>query len=291
MKAPDYSGQSTERLIELFAEAAGRVGIGRGRWEMFAHLRRGDAPAPALAEPPPDISNGPRPEGSEEPPRRRRTHPVLPAEPPPEMVEAVKAGVGAALALTARNATAEIQSLFRDDDPDVRANAATLFASIDREAASAAMHSLQAQCSTEEMLALRRLARETPPRRPTLQEMSDDALVARFENAATRENATQFLDTVTEKKDLATSNRVGRELVDIIAELKARGLLARLVPLLSSANLTVRWRSAQACLRLAEDQAVAALESVSAKGGFKDGWAARDTLEAWRKGTCLVDGI
>ena len=90
---------------------------------------------------------------------------------------------------------------------------------------------------------------------------------------------------------MATHNRIAGELVDVMQELKSRGALAKLLPLLSSDNMGVRRRAAQGCMRLAEDKAVAALESVVASGSFDDRLAAGDVLENWHKGKCLVDGL
>ena len=119
--------------------------------------------------------------------------------------------------------------------------------------------------------------------------MTNDALIARFEDAATRQSATQFLDCIDEPKDMETNNRLVCEVTDIIKELKSRGLLVLLLPYLSSPDMTVRHRAAQGCLRIAERQAVAALEEVAAKGTFDQRIRARDTLDHWRRGKCLID--
>lgn len=151
-----------------------------------------------------------------------------------------------------------------DDDPDVRMWAARQFGDIDPEAAAAAIHSIFALLPTQDVLDLRQWARDPPPSRPTLREMADDALLARFEDAAERENATQFLDPLDNREDQEAKDRLADEMLDILRELKARGLLGGLEPLLESANLTVRFRAAQGCLRLDEKRAVTALESVIA---------------------------
>jgi HEAT repeat protein len=198
---------------------------------------------------------------------------------------------GAAAALRARAAISEIRALFEDDDPDLRLWAARLFCDVDPEAASAATRSIFALTSTQEMLAIRRNARRAPPSRPTLKEMSDNALVVRFEDAAKRQGATQFLDPIDDPEDQETHNRTVIEVTNILAELKARGLLPRLLPFLSSGNLTVRWRAAQGCQRLSEQQAVEALESVIKSGNLSETVPARHILDSWRKGKCLIDGL
>jgi hypothetical protein len=55
--------------------------------------------------------------------------------------------------------------------------------------------------------------------------------------------------------------------------------------------MTVRWRAAQVCLRSNEKEAIAALESVVANGRFDEALPARETLDGWRAGRCLIDGL
>jgi HEAT repeat protein len=194
--------------------------------------------------------------------------------------------------LLARRAIPEITNLFFNDDPDIRMAAIMQFVDdVDPEVTRAATHALMARLSTREMLAQPLRARTPPPDRPSLKEMSDDALVARFEDAGLRQSATQFLDPIDEPEDQETQNRVAIEVVDVLEELKVRDLLPRLLPLLASANLTVRWRAAQGCLRLSEREAVASLESVANSLSFDDRMAARDNLGHWRKGKALIDGL
>jgi hypothetical protein len=169
--------------------------------------------------------------------------------------------------------------------------AARQFGDLDPEAAAAAIHSIFALLSTQDVLDLRQWAREAPPSQPTFREMTDDALLARFENAAERENATQFLDPLDNRGDQKAKDRLASEMLDIFRELKARGLLGRLAPLLESANLTVRFRAAQGCLRLDEKRAATALESVIANGSFDEALPAREALDDWREGRSLIDGL
>lgn len=259
MSGEQYAAMTTERLLGLFAEAAKGTGAGSGLTEALD-----DAASSGMPEKAP------------------RTPPA------PEIVAALQA-LGAAL--RARKPLAQIRRLFDDDDPDVRACAAGQFGSIDPEWAAATWSGLFANLPTRDVLALIARARQAPPTRPTLKEMSDDALVARFEDAATREYATRFLDCEDDPDDMETHNRIAGEVVDVMQELKSRGALARLRPLLAAPNLAVRRRAAQGCLLLAEAEAVAALNSVVANGGFDDRLAAGDTLDHWRNGKCLVDGL
>ena len=260
MTADKYAALSTQRLLALFVEAAKRTGAGSGLFGLLDDI--------AASVPP---ENAP------------------PISASPETVAEVQA-LGAAL--RARKPIAQIRLLFEHDDRDVRACAAGQFGSIDPDWAAATWNGLFANLPTRDVLALIEHARQLPPDRPTLKEISDDALVARFEDAATREYATQFLDCEDEPEDMATHNRIAGEVVDVMRELKLRGAaLSKLLPLLASSNMTVRRRAAQGCLRLAEEKAVAALDSVVASGKFDDRLAAGDALEHWRKGKCLVDGL
>ena len=115
-----------------------------------------------------------------------------------------------------------------DDDPDVRATAAVFLASLSPELAEAATESYLVGMPTREVLALQRRARVPPPERPTLEEMSDDELVARFEDAALRESGAGFLDYLDNPADKDVQNRIVGEVWAIMRQLKARGLLAGL---------------------------------------------------------------
>jgi hypothetical protein len=256
----DYASLSTAQLLEVFSKAARQIGLGSDFWNMSSRSREPSKPM------------------------------NVPDAQPPDLEQNVVAVYSAARALRARGATAEIRNLF-DGDPDVRFQAARLFEDIDPEAAAAADRSLSAQLPTRDVIALRRRARQTPRERPTLHEMSDDALVARFEDAAARLGGAQYLDPIDEPEDQETQNRIGREIIHILRAMKARSLLSRLLPLLSSPDFTIRCRAAEGCLRLAEGPAVAALQSVIAGGKSDEVFAARDLLDCWRKGRCLVDGL
>ncbi|MGD0187937.1 MAG: DUF2019 domain-containing protein [Roseiarcus sp.] len=259
MSADNYAAMTTERLLALFVEAAKKTGAGSGLFGLLDDM------------------------AASVPPEKARSISAA-----PEAKAAVQA-LGAAL--RGRKPIAQIRQLFEDDDRDVRTCAAGQFGSIDPEWAAATWKGLFAKLPTSEVLAFMARARQAPPDRPTLKEMPDDGLVARFEDAATRQYATQFLDRVDNPEDMATHNRISGEVVDVMKELKSRGALARLLPLLANPNMTVRRRAAQGCLRLAQDKAVAALDSVVASGSFHDRVAASDTLDHWRKGKCLVDGL
>jgi HEAT repeat protein len=256
MSVQDYAAMSTDRLLELFVETAKAAGT-------------------VVSEMPQALKSGPSEKLRQTPERRA-------------LVSRIHA---LGVALSERKAIAQIRKLLEDDDIDVRAWAGGQFVGIDPEWATAALSGAYKKLSTREVIALRDRARQEPPSRPTLAEMSDDALLARFEDAAERLDATRFLDCVDNPEDQETTNRLIREGTGILREVKSRGLLERLVPLLASPDDTVRVRAAQGCLRIAETQAVAALEAVAAKRNFDASVFARETLAHWRKGKCLVDGL
>ena len=260
MSVDDYAAMTVERLIELFVETARRFGGGRRLFNMMNDMR--------AAQPPPGTP--------------QRT---------PEQVKAVAEVQALGAALRKRISLPQARRLMEDDDPDVRVCAAGQFCSMDMEWAMATSNALAAGLPTRDVLAARASARQPPPPRPTLQEMSDDALIARFEDAAKRLGATRFLDCIDEPADQEAKNRLIDEGRCILREIKSRGLLERLLPLLSSPNDTVRFRAAQGCLRIAEPQAVAALEAIAAKKNFDNSVSASNTLDNWRKGKTLVDGL
>ncbi len=133
-------------------------------------------------------------------------------------------------------------------------------------------------------LALVRRARQPPSSRPTLKE-------SRFEDAATRRGATRFLDYVENPREMNAHNRLVGEVTDILREIKSRSLLERLLPYLSSPDLSVRHRAAQGCLRIAEQQAVTALEAVAAEGTFAQGIRARDRSTIGVRGYASSDRL
>jgi Domain of unknown function (DUF2019) len=190
-----------------------------------------------------------------------------------------------------RMPTGQAELWFEDADVDVRLSAALFFSDADPEMANPAISSVYERMSTREMLTLKRRALEPPPARPTFQEMSEDALVARFEDAATREYATRFLESVQEFQDMTERNRILVELWNLMRELKGRDALGLLLPLLAHANVTVRREAATACLRVAEQASIAALEKIIATAGYDDSVPAQDALESWREKGRAVYGV
>ena len=184
--------------------------------------------------------------------------------------------------LRERTPVAEIRPLFEDDNSDVRSWAASQFASTDPEWAGAAWSALCFDLTTGEALELTRRVRQKPPHGPALKDMSDDALVEHFEDAATREYAAHFIDYVGSTRDMAILNRTMTEVWTIRDELKARGASKRLVPLLDHRFITVRREAAAACLSVAPDQAEPVLEAIKAGHDMWERSRAWQTLDDWR---------
>jgi HEAT repeat protein len=260
MSVDDYSALSTERLLEMFATAAKRFGFATSHLETLRRLRA-------------DLPIGPIDDVAE------RKQGAL-------QVRAIGE------ALRARGTIPEAKRLMVDDDPNVRAAAAIFFAYVSPELAHAAMQGMFASRPTLEVLAAQRHARQPPPVRPTLGEMSNDEVVARFEDAAKRQSAADhYLDWVEDPKEMDVHNRLIDEVKEVLGELKSRNLLGRLQPLLDSSDCIVRLRAAQGCLRIAELEAVAAFESVARSGGIFERIDANEALDNWRKGKCLIDAL
>jgi HEAT repeat protein len=191
-----------------------------------------------------------------------------PAEKTPERMQ-MSGELGAIGAeLRARRPIEKLRPLFDHENVDVRFHAAWSFLEVDPDWAIAAISALGSDLSTKDVIALRARAKKRPPARPNLKEMSTDQLVARFEDAGIRENATQFLGGQFEPYDV---------------KLKSRGALLNLLPLLDHANVTVRNSAAIYCLDVAPERALPALEAISAGRDKTEAVNAWWALERWRK--------
>jgi hypothetical protein len=262
MTDSDYALLPTSRLIEMFRDSAGHYRLG----QVFAlAARRRQALTP--------------PSSSEE---------SMSSDEEDDVKRASKDLFSIALALALRDAKSEIESLYRDDDPNVRFASGLFLNGYNEEIATAARQSVSLLLTTEEVLARRRQAREIPPVEPALHELTDEALVARFEDAAIHQSAAGLLDWVTKPEDLEARNRWLEATGLAIQELGARHLLTRLEPYLESPDLTVRYRAAQGCLPICEAKAKAALESVVAVKNRNESISAGYVLDSWRKGVGLV---
>jgi len=252
MGPDEYARLSTERLLQLFAETAKESGLGRV-------FRFGGAPPP----------------GADLPTRAAATRGF-----------AETASVAAALG--DRATAPEIARLLDSDDPDVRVCAAAFFGDLAPDLCDAAWRGAMADCSTREALALGARARARPPARPSLGEMDDDALMARFVDAAERLTACRFIDWRDDERDRDVRDAIIVEQTAIGREIKRRGMLPRLLPFLDGAEPSARLFAALGCLRIAAAQAVATLEAIG--GGDPDDRAvALDNLARWRAGGRSVE--
>ena len=177
-----------------------------------------------------------------------------PAEKTPERVEMNEELKAIEAELRARKPIEMLRPLFDHENVDVRFHAAWSFLQVDPDWAIAAISALGTDLSTKDVIALRARAKKRPPARPTLKEMSTDQLVARFEDAGIRENATQFLGGQFEPYDVKLRNRIVDEIRGVADELKSRDALASILPLLDHANITVRNTAAIYCLDIAPDR-------------------------------------
>ncbi len=186
--------------------------------------------------------------------------------------------------LRARKPIEKLRPLFDHENVDVRFHAAWAFLQVDPAWAIAAISALGSDLSTKDVIALRVRAKKRPPARPTLKEMSTDQLIARFEDAGIRENATQFLGGQFEPYDVKVRNRIIDEIRGVANELRSRDALARILPLLDHANITVRNTAAIYCLGIAPDLALPVLEAIA------EGRDKTEAVSAWlalerRRGT------
>jgi len=247
MSPEDYTQMPTERLLRLFAETANASGVGRV-------FQSGGAPPEA----------------------------VLPTQEETKRGFAKNAEIAGALSFKAT--PREVEPLFDSDDPDVRICAAALLSEFAPELGEAAWHGVMAKCSTREALAFGVRARTPPPARPTLRELDDDGLMARFEDAAGRLTACRFIDWRDDEKDADVRNAIIVEQAEIGAEIRRRGMLARLLPFLDGAEPSARLFAALGCLRIAAAKAAATLEEIGANGDLDDRAVALDNLARWREG-------
>jgi Domain of unknown function (DUF2019) len=188
--------------------------------------------------------------------------------------------------LTARNPIAKIRAMWDDDDVDVRAMAAMRFHALDPEWAEASFSGLceNPRLTMRETLELRRRALERLPRRPPLQRMPLDELIAYFEDMATREYGAKFVaDPNSSLWDVELRNRLLDEIWDIEKEIASRDALARLLPFLDHPYDSVRLWAADACLPVAPERALPVLEALAATSSDYTRDYARDILRRWRR--------
>jgi hypothetical protein len=199
--------------------------------------------------------------------------------------EAIRTEMRAAAAeLRARKAIEALRPLYSHESADVRTWAAAQFHAIDPDWASAGTSGLSENMTAPEVLAWRQRTLKRPPRRPAPAEMSLEQLVARFEDAGLRLYGVRFLSDAKGGRDIKNNNRIVGEIIDIWNQLRERGALAALVPLLDHPNVTVRCFAARYCLPVAPEPAVRALEQVEASADIEEARNAWSLLEDWRVG-------
>jgi len=193
--------------------------------------------------------------------------------------------------LRARQPVAQVRPLYESEHRSVRRFASTLLATVDPDLAQAAFRGAQYDLPTDEVVDLVRRARTPPPERPALAELTPDALVERFVDASTRLYATRFLCCFDDPLDLEVRNGVLVDVWDAAREIKARGEMAKLAPLMDHANVRVRLNAAMACLGIDPQKAGALLDAIGERGEEFDMMDAKGAMYRWRQGNGVLWGV
>ncbi|MBV8662352.1 MAG: DUF2019 domain-containing protein [Hyphomicrobiales bacterium] len=194
--------------------------------------------------------------------------------------------------LRARNAVEAVRSLYESDEDPVRSFASTQFGAFAPEAARAAFLGVRFGVPTREVLAMTQRARSTPAERPNLTGLTNDELVERFVDGATRLYATRFLDCLGDPADLEIRNKILPHVWDPARELKARDALAKLVPLMDHPNERVRLDAATACLDIESPKADAILQAAAVRSRDEfDMMDAKRVIERRSRGQGVVWGV
>ena len=231
---------------------------------------------------------------------------ILPDPRPKDVKEKWLAEMRAVVgALRERAQLGDVRPLFYDEDDDVRGMASTALAFFDEELSSAAGGGVVYGASTDEALHWMRRARALDVADPSLDRMTEDQVFHRVLDVFMRLYGTRFFDWLGDDgngftegcTDIVNRNHWVGEEVLALRELKARGALARVSPLMDDSNPVVQAQAATACLALATDKALAILED-RAKGMFGRGtgeayeiWAAQHALKNWRAGKPVIWGV
>jgi len=189
--------------------------------------------------------------------------------------------------LKARKPVAKLRELFDDPSIDVRFWAGAQFVGIDPEWATAALNGVYQNLTTREVLDLRSRVLAGPPPHPALESMSEEELVAYFEDASCRCYAsTRFIDEEEGggESNMTAWNATSTEIGDIARELRDRGSLTALLPLLDHRFVTVRQKAAIYCRPVAAERAIAVLEAIASSQDWPDHSCAYRALENWRGG-------
>lgn len=203
-------------------------------------------------------------------------------EPTPERTAKRQELAVVAAQLTKRRPIARIRALFDHESKDVRAYAAGQFLDIDEDWAVATLFALNENMSTRQMMAICDHARRPPPARPTLQEMTIEQLAARFEDAGMRRHATRFCGDGGAPFDVELSNQIVGEIAAIVAELRSRGAMEALFPLLGHSSIAVRTDAGRVCLSTAPDIALPVLQAIAAGHDGIERDNASYSIDFWR---------
>lgn len=241
----DYAAMPAQQLLRLFAEAAAQMGLGR-------ICRIGGARSGVRS-------------------KQEKQHAFADAQ--------TIAGV-----LRSKATRREIAPLFEADDPDVGLCAALVLGDVAPQLADAATKAAVAGIPMRQAVAEASRARTPPLARPTLQEMDDEALLVRFQDAGERLAACAFIDAIDNPDEFAARDRIVEELAAIRAEFDRRGTLERLAQFLDAKNPRIRFQAALGCLRVAPDKAVAALEALTQNADPATQLSASSVLQRWRAG-------
>ena len=133
--------------------------------------------------------------------------------------------------------------------------------------------------------------RSKPPKRPALNEMTIDQLVARFADACQRYYGARFAEAKEWPDNLELSNRITGELVAIMQEFKRRDALDRLLPFLDSSNISERSAAACATITIAPERAIETLEEIVASKDTYEFPTAYRALDNHRHGRTVVYGV
>jgi hypothetical protein len=202
----------------------------------------------------------------------------------PERIERVALMQALGVELRRRKPVDDVRPLFLDADVDVRFWASAQLHRIDPEWANAASGSVHSNLPVPEVFDLARLARQAPPPKPTIIDMTDDQLVARFEDAATRLYAMNFHDPIGNPNDMDLMNRIYGEVWDVGDQLVSRLAAGRLLPYLDHRFLEVRREAARFCLDVDTARAQAVLTNISENHpDISQRVQASDILEDWSK--------
>ena len=184
-----------------------------------------------------------------------------------------------------------LTSLIEDEDIDVRAWSSGHFREAAPELAEASLAGLNENLTAKQVLEYIQRARSEPPKRPALNDMTIDQLVARFADACQRYYGARFAERDDWPNNLELSNRITGELVAIMQEFKRRDALDRLLPFLDADNISERSAAACATITIAPERAIKTLQEIVASKDRYEFSNAYDALDHYRRGETVVYGV